>query len=295
MLLILNHYISKTLLPPYRGKIFSVNSLLNNLFRTGSMKRMCLIAGIFLIFSSFIQGQEKSYKVGEKVSYVIQYGFITAGTGQLELSNDVIDGKPVFHSKLEARTTGMAEAFFKLIDIYESYMDTTTGLPVKSIRNIREGRYRNYNVVKFDHVTRSDSSILLSDLTGKHIAPPRIHDILSCFYFFRNNILPDISKVKKGEIITIMTWFCDELYPIRLKYYGTDEVKTRLGKIKCYKFNPVTETGRLFKTEEDVSFWFSADQNYLPVKIRFDIFVGSFSCEITSCEGLIYPLGLKKK
>jgi hypothetical protein len=259
------------------------------------MKKLYLIAGILLIFSSFVQGQVKSYKVGEKVSYTIQYGFITAGAGDLELTNDIVDGKEVWHSKLSARTTGMAEAIFKLVDVYESFIDTVTELPVKSIRNIREGRYRKYNVVLFDHKTRADSSILTSDLTGKHVAPPRIHDILSCFYYFRNHILPDESNLKKGEIITIMTWFCDELYPIRLKYLGTDEVKTHLGKIKCYKFNPVTETGRLFKTEEDVSFWFSADKNFLPVKIRFDIFVGSFTCEIVNYEGLIYPLGIKKK
>ena len=109
-------------------------------------------------------------------------------------------------------------------------MDSVTELPVKSIRNIREGRYRKYNVVLFDHNTRADSAILNSDLTGIHIAPPQIHDILSCFYYFRNHILPDESNLKKGEIITIMTWFCDELYPIRMKYIGTDDVKTKAGK-----------------------------------------------------------------
>jgi hypothetical protein len=240
--------------------------------------------------SSFVKGQAVSYNVGEKVTYTIQYGFITAGTGTLELRSDSFNGREVMHSKLSARTTGVAEALFKVLDVYESYIDKTTELPVKSIRNIHEGRYRKYNVVLFDHKTRADSSILNSDLTGIHIAPPKIHDILSCFYFFRNHILPVDSNLKKGEATTIITWFCDELYPIRLKYIGTDEVKTKVGKIKCYKFNPVTETGRLFKTEEDVSFWFSADKNFLPVKIRFDIFVGSFSCEIVSYEGLVYPL-----
>ena len=259
------------------------------------MKRLYIIAGILLLFFSSLQGQIVTYQPGEKITYNIQYGFITAGIGTLELNREVHAGKKVWHSKLHARTTGMAEAVFKLVDIYESYMDTLTELPVKSIRNIREGRYRRYNVVLFDHKSRADSTILNSDLTGIHIAPPQIHDILSCFYYFRNQILTDESNLKKGEIITIMTWFCDELYPIRMKYIGTDNVKTRLGTIKCYKFNPVTETGRLFKTEEDVSFWFSADKNFLPVKIRFDIFVGSFTCEIVEYEGLVYPLEVKKK
>jgi hypothetical protein len=57
----------------------------------------------------------------------------------------------------------------------------------------------------------------------------------------------------------------------------------------------VTEKGRLFKTEEDVSFWFSADKNFLPVKIRFDIFVGGFNVEIVNYEGLLYPLEIIKK
>jgi hypothetical protein len=254
------------------------------------MKRFICLTGVILLMSSFVKGQAVSYKVGEKVTYSIQYGFINAGTGTLELTSDSFNGREVWHSKLMARTTGMAEALFKVLDIYESFIDSATELPVKSIRNIHEGRYRKYNVVLFDHKTRADSSILTSDLTGIHIAPPKIHDILSCFYYFRNHILPVDSNLIKGKLTTITTWFCDELYPIRLRYIGTDVIKTKIGKIKCYKFNPVTEAGRLFKTEDDVTFWFSADKNFLPVKIRFDIFVGSFSCEIVNYEGLVYPL-----
>ena len=259
------------------------------------MKNIFRILGVSLLMSSSIYCQDASYKAGEKISYTIQYGVINSGIATLELKSDTIGCKEVWHSKMVARTTGLADAVFKVLDIYESYMDPSTELPVKSIRNIREGRYRRYNEVLFDHKTRSDSAILKSDLTGIHITQPGIHDIISCFYYFRNHILPGGKNFKKGEIITIMTWFTDELYPVRLRYIGIEEIKTKAGKIKCYKFNPVTETGRLFKTEEDVSFWFSADKNFLPVKIRFDIFVGAFMVEITGYEGLVYPLEVKKR
>jgi hypothetical protein len=248
-----------------------------------------------MTISSSGWGQIVSYKVGEKVEYTIHYGVITGGIATLELNKETLNGKEVWHSRMLAKTTGMADAVFRVLDIYESYIDPVSELPVKSVRNIREGRYRKYNEVLFDHITRVDSAILTSDLTGIHIAQKGIHDILSCFYYFRNHIFPVDSNLKIGELNTIITWFTDELYPIRLRYIGTDEVKTKVGRIKCYKFNPVTETGRLFKTEEDVSFWFSADKNFLPVKIRFDIFVGAFTVDIMSYEGLAYPLEIKKK
>lgn len=235
-----------------------------------------------------------SYQPGEKVNYTIEYGVLTGGTASIEVVEDTLFGTKVWHARMEARTTGITDALFRVLDIYESFIDPADELPLKSIRNIREGRYRKYNEVLFDHNTRADSAILTSDLTGIHITEQGIHDILSCFYYFRNHILPKKTLVQ-GEMITIMTWFTDELYPIRLRYMGTEHIRTKAGRLLCHKFNPVTEKGRLFSTEEGVSFWFSADKNYLPVKIRFDIFVGSFTVEMTDYHGLVHPLEIKKR
>jgi hypothetical protein len=250
---------------------------------------------LFLLAPFFSIGQESAYLPGEKVDYAIHYGVVQGGIASLELKTDTFKGKEVWHSVFTGKTTGMADALFRVKDIYESYIEPESELPVLSIRNIQEGKYTKYNEVIFDHYTRTDSAILTSDLTGIHITEKGIHDILSCFYYLRNHHLPGYVDLKKGDMITITTWFTDELYPISLRYLGTDEIKTKVGRIKCLKFNPVTEVGRLFKTEDDMTFWFSADGNYLPVRVRFDIFVGAFVAEIVSYEGLKYPLEIKKK
>jgi len=248
----------------------------------------------FCLAFEALNGQGISpYQPGEKITYVIHYGVINGGIAKMELTSEMYGNREVLHSYFIAYTTGVADAVFKVRDVYESYFDPLTELPVKSVRNIREGRYRKYNVVLFDHFSHPDSAVLTSDLTGKHITTKGIHDILSCFYYFRKNYLAKDYPFKKGEAITINTWFTDEFYPIILRYVGIDDVKTRMGRIKCYKFNPVTEVGRLFKTNDDVSFWFSADKNCVPVKVRFDIFVGAFTAEISDYEGLIEPLNFK--
>jgi hypothetical protein len=259
------------------------------------MKKLILITAFLFPGLVLTTGQTAPYKAGEKISYIVHYGPINGGIASLELRKDTLAGREVLHSYFIAQTTGLADALFRVKDIYECYINPETELPLKSIRNIREGRYRKYNVVMFDHNARPDSAVLTSDLTGVHITQKGIHDILSCFYYFRKHFLASGYPFKIGEKITIATWFTDEFYPIILIYAGMDEVRTRAGKIKCYKFNPVTEVGRLFKTNEDVSFWFSDDNNYLPVKIRFDIFVGAFTVDLNAYEGLADTLNIKTK
>ena len=251
---------------------------------------------ILLLFSlCALQGQIQPYLPGEKVKYQIRYGVVNGGIATLEIKDGYWEGVPVWHASASGQTTGLADALYKVRDIYESYIEPATDLPLFSIRNISEGRYRKYNEVQFDHRSRTDSAVLQSDLTGKHITQKGILDILSCFYWFRKYYLANGDSLKQGDTFTMTTWFADELYPITLKYKGKETVRVSGGKVLCYRFHPVTEVGRVFKSEEDMAMWFSADENFLPVKIRFDIFVGSFHVDMISSEGLKKPLIINKK
>lgn len=257
--------------------------------------KLTYIAIFILAISLNLYGQDKPYKAGEKASYYIHYGFVSGGVATLRIEEDTIFGRDVLYSVLSGRTTGMADAIYKVRDYYRSFIDPQTGLPLKAIRDISEGRYRKYNELVFDHYSRPDSAIIHSKLTGTHITPLRIYDILSCFYYLREHYLAGDYPLQEEEVITIMTWFTDELYPIRLRFKGYETIKTPVGKIECLAFNPVTEVGRLFKTEDDMTVWLSNDKNYLPVKIRFDIFVGKITVDIEKYEGLAWPLNIVGK
>ncbi len=255
------------------------------------MKKM--IATFLILFTAGICyniAQKQPYLPGEKVSYQIRYGIIGSGIATLELKEGFFEGEKIWHATMTGRTTGITDALYRVRDTYESYIDPQNDLPLFAIRNIQEGRYQKYNEVWFDHTTRTDSALLFSDLSGNHTAPGGVLDILSCFYWFRKYYLAEKGEPIPGQTYTMITWFADELYPITLRYKGKEMVKNKNGKILCYRFHPVTEVGRVFKTEEDMTMWFTADENFLPIKIRFDIFVGAFHVEMTSYEGLATPL-----
>jgi hypothetical protein len=106
------------------------------------MKKLLLIIYWILILPSFVYSQSAAYQAGEKVEYIIHYGVVNAGVATLELQKDTFAGKNVLRSVFVAHTTGLADALFKVRDIFESYINPETQLPVKSIRNVSEGKYR---------------------------------------------------------------------------------------------------------------------------------------------------------
>ncbi len=230
---------------------------------------------------------QPAYEPGEELMYSLKYGFIKGGEAKLVVRDTTLFGDKVHHVIAMGKTVGVADAIYKVRDQYESFINPHTGLPVKSIRDIREGSYRNYNEVIFEH-QHADSAKVHSQKSGEHWVPENIHDILSAFYYSRIHKFND--DLKKGDVIELMTYFSDELFPLRIRYKGTEVIDTPLGKLECYVFSPVTEVGRAFKTEDDMQVWISRDKNRLPVRIRFQLRVGAFTCNLEQFRGLKNPV-----
>ena len=231
----------------------------------------------------------RAYQSGEHLVFSLDYGFVTGGKCYLTVKDTVYNNVNVHHVIGRGVTVGLADVLYKIRDRYESFINVNTHEPVKAVRSIREGRYRYYNEVDY----KRDSSQVLSKKSGIHKVQKGILDILSAFYFARNHKFNDNLKV--GEVIEFMTYFSDENFPLRIRYRGIEVIKTDFGKIECYKFSPVTEVGRSFKTEYDMHMWVTRDANRIPVLVKFDLAVGSFTCNLKEYKGLKHPFtGIKQ-
>lgn len=70
-----------------------------------------------------------------------------------------------------------------------------------------------------------------------------------------------------------MNSFVDnEIFPLKIKYVGKETISTSIGKVKCIKFRPVIQKGRIFKDEEDLNVWISDDANRIPIRAQANIF-----------------------
>lgn len=230
---------------------------------------------------------ENAFQSGEELTYAISYGFIKGGKASLSIELMPHGYSYVYHAKAVATTTGMAR-MLDIYDIYESYFDVTTGLPVMAIRNISEGDYKRYNELRFLH----DQGKLISLRSGEHKVPPDTRDILSVFYYARTYLF---SNLNDRDSIVLNTFFEDAFWPLTVHFIGYDDVKTDFGKIKCLKFQPIVQAGGMVENEDDIEFWISADKNYVPVKLEVDMPVGKVKLMLTSFLGLKYKLNFVDK
>ena len=230
---------------------------------------------------------KKAFAVGEEISYRIHYGIIDAGEATIKVEKQTkLNGHSVFHMVGKGKSVGMAEWFFPTRDVYETFMDTQTLLPVKFIRDVDEGGYIIKRNVVFD---RAKQTAVDSELKKDTVftLPADVQDIFSAFYFARNL---DVKDILPGDIIEMPVFLDHEIFPFKIKFVGRETVKTKFGKIKCLRFVPVVQEGRVFKDEDDMYLWISDDANHVPVRIKSELLVGSIKIDIAGYKGLSHPI-----
>ena len=251
------------------------------------------IALLFPLITSFhtpeiVFSETPVFIDGELLTFRIRYWAITGGEVTVKANKTQLNGKEVFHTVLTGRTTGLVDAIFKVLDVYESFFDPVTNLPEKSIRNIREGSYRYYDEV----IHNQQENYVVSQRNGRVDVPENTLDMASVLYYVRRI---DLTKLNVNDIILLDTYFGDELFPFYIVYKGPDIISIGSGKYKCFKFVPIVEPGRIFEKKDDMTIWFSDDENKVPISIKFDMLVGSFRCDLTKFENLKYPFTAKIK
>jgi hypothetical protein len=257
-----------------------------------------LILGIFGAFSldnttkkkdktSLREVNQTSFKKGEYLEYDVSYGFFDAATATLEIKPETenINGRRTMHVIGKGRSNGALRWFFKVDDQYETYLDEEAMLPWKFVRHVREGGYALDRSIHFDHY-ENKATVFQKD-TKNYLVKPNSQDLLSAFYYARTLELRD---AKIGQEFVINTFFDREMYPLKIKYLGKEEIKTSLGKFNSLKFRPMVEEGRVFKEEEDMTLWLSDDANKVPIRLKTNLVVGSIKMDLVNHKNLSVPL-----
>lgn len=256
------------------------------------MKKLLVLCIIGITFG-FSSPQEDAYAVGEFFKFRIHYGIVNAGYATLEVKDANLNNKKTFHIVGKGYTTGMSRFFFKVDDLYESYIDKETRNPYQFVRKIDEGGYTKNQEGFFN---QSSNKVVVKDYKHKTekalYIPKNTQDILSTFYYLRNH--PNIDKLNVGESIAVDMFFDDETTKFKLKFIGREYISTKFGVVSSMIFRPLVQSGRVFKEQESVTVWISDDNNKVPLRIKASLAVGSIKADLDAYKGLKSPFKLKK-
>ena len=251
-----------------------------------NMKKKLLI----LLFSGLIgftnAQNDSAFDGGEWFKFRMSYsGWMKAGEATLKVQETTLDGKPVYHVVGKGKTTGPIKLFFKVKDRYESYFDRNKLIPYKFIRDINEGGHTKNIEIAFDQTNQKAHIFNKKHNTRKVIdTRPNVQDMVSTFYYLRNNL--DVSTLKVGDEIRTDMFFDEENYGFKIKYLGKETLRTKFGKVSCLKFRPYVMAGRVFKEEESLTLWVSADKNRIPLRMKADLAIGSLRADLDAFRGL---------
>ncbi|MEZ5046020.1 MAG: DUF3108 domain-containing protein [Chitinophagaceae bacterium] len=226
--------------------------------------------------------KNKTTQHGEKLTYKVYYtlagAYINAGEAVFSNQLENWQNKTIYHLKGVGRTYSHYDWFFKVRDVYESFVDTATMQSFKFVRDVHEGSTRKYEHIMFNH-----KELRATTSNGLFTISPCTQDVLSMIYFARNI---DYSKYKAGDKIPYTLFIDDEVFHLYIKYVGTKQIKTPLGSFQTIVIKPLLVKGTIFSGGENMTVYVSQDKHKLPLLIETSILVGKIKVYLTHTEGL---------
>ncbi len=221
-----------------------------------------------------------AFSVGERLTFDINYGFITAGQAVMTIPDyKYVNGRKTFEINTYAVSTETFDNVFKVRDKYSTFLDVDGIYPHRFEQHVREGKYSKDYEAFFDQ----EAGTAEADNGQKYKIPQFVHDILSAFYYVR---VLDLKHYHKGDKITLQNFYDGKVHPLDVMVLGRQEIETAAGTFKCVVVEPLVVAGGLFKNEGSIQVWLSDDENKIPVKMESKVLIGSIKVELTGYSGL---------
>jgi hypothetical protein len=237
-----------------------------------------------------------AFHVGEKLSFLIRYGFIHAGDATMEVKDIVpVGNRSAYRIVSTARSKRTFDFIFKVRDRVESFIDTKGIFSWKFRKQLREGAY------KFDLFVDYKQYIGLADIKSIRYEddeplvvkeekdfslkiPPYVLDILASFYYVRTQ------NIRLGMPIYLTNHDNKKIYQLKVIVQRREVIDVKAGKFRCVMVQPQLKGEGIFKQKGELWVWLSDDQYKIPVQMKSAVFVGNITTELTDIEGIPTPL-----
>jgi len=224
---------------------------------------------------------------GEKLVYDVSW--LGISVGQIILENhglEEVEGEETYHLTFITLSNEFLSNFFKIEDTVHTWISKEGGYPLRFEKQVKEGHYSKYQVVKYDHDQRL-AFYQRKDRDGKIKTmpiPPGAQDVFSTLYWVRRqNLTP-------GEKLFLDVNADKKNWVVRIEVVDRGVLETEaMGKRWAFVLEPsATHEGKALEKGK-MQVWMTACRRRIPLafKVKTPIF-GSARAILT--EAVLPPL-----
>jgi hypothetical protein len=259
------------------------------------MKPIIFVLALVCSLATF--SQNNTIAAGEKLTFTASYNMsglltdfaqVTMETSEVKTSKSTL-----LRLKCKAQTYSKWDNFFKINDLYESYVNPRTLRPYLYKREINEGGHYKYEKYTYNYknrtvktLRRQKSKNFESGFWDRHkdiTLNSGTKDLVTTLYHLRNL---DIAKAPIGSSDTFTVLFDIVEAKVTMTLLAKETINTNIGKKECYKIAISMNNNDVLKGKNNNLIWLTADANKIPVYAKFKVAVGNGELRINSATGL---------
>lgn len=255
-------------------------------------KKIALI-GLLIVVSAFstssVTSVENKYiKSGEELTFIASYKMsgVMTDIAEVKMQTSTVKTKTreLLRLKCTASTYSSWDNYFRVRDLYESYVNPKTLIPSLFKRNIEEGTYKK----NLKYLFKRSSKVAISTLNKKGRKDFKTNvpidyntmDIVSSIYKIRTL---DFENFVIGKRVTTKLIVDSAVQSATVKYLGKETIKVgKYGSKECYKLSISFQGKELENTKGGKYIWITADSDRLPALIKATIPVGSIQIRLSN-------------
>lgn len=217
---------------------------------------------------------------GEELRFRLGWSLFTVAHTELRVEPEVFEERPALKISVETKTNGFADAFYKVRNLSTSWItdDVSRSLRYTSVQ--QEGG-RERDTVSVFHPERS--LVHYEDRIDDEVREPvpilpGTFDPLGIVFFVRS------LDFELGDELVVPTTNGKEFFFTIVRVVDKVERTFAYGRREAWILEPdIKDLGGVFKKSPDgkVRFFFSADEEKLPLRMESSVAVGRFWAELT--------------
>ena len=214
------------------------------------------------------------FGAGEALEYAVSFGRLRVGSGRLAVDGvDTVRGVPAYRAVL---TVDGGIPFFRVHDVFESWMDVRTLHSLRFVQDQREGRRhreRRYEIFP-------ERATYREEIHGDGTEQPSVANPLDdvAFLYFVRTV-----PLEVGETYTFDRYFRPDRNPVTVRVLRRETVTVPAGTFSALVIQPTVKTrSGIFGEDGHAQVWLSDDEHRVVLQLKSKLRIGSLNLYLRS-------------